>query len=81
MTPRDNLAGEIALMVKDIGKIDGEVPPDQDIYADLGVESVSSIEILLALEDKFGIAIDDTQFIKARTVHSLIDLVLRAQAA
>ena len=81
MTKNDNLSSQIAELVGKIGKVQGEVPPDKDIYADLGVESVNSIEILLALEDQFGIAIDDTQFIKARTVQLLIDLVLHAKAA
>ena len=81
MDHNNSLTGEITEMVRNIGKVQGEVPPDKDIYADLGVESINSIEILLALEDKFGIAIDDTRFIKARTVQLLIDLVIQTRAA
>lgn len=81
MDQRDYLANKITAMVASIGKVDGEVPPDKDIYADLGVESINSIEILLALEDHFGITIDDIEFIKARTVSLLTELVYRTQAA
>lgn len=81
MDRNNSLTGEIAELVKSIGKIKGQVHFDKDIYAELGVESVYSIELLLALEDSYGIAIDDTQFVKARTVQALTRLVLETRAA
>ena len=69
------MVDDIIHILKDVGKVDGEILPDSDIYADLGVESVNSISILLALEDKFSIAIDDNQFILARTLAKLTELV------
>jgi len=66
---------DIIHILKDVGKIEGEILPESDIYTELGVESVNSISILLALEDKFSIAIDDNQFIQARTLTKLTQLV------
>lgn len=72
---------DVVSLVKRIGKLDGEVPTDKDIYADLGVESLNSIEILVALEEQFGLVIDDTKFIKARTIQGLAELVHGSKAA
>ena len=68
----------IATVIQEVGEIDREIDADEDIYSDLGVESVNSIGILFALEERFGISIDDTQFIKARTLNSLTELVAAA---
>lgn len=59
------------------GNIEGDIPEQEDIYNDLKIESVNSINILLALEDQFEIAIDDKDFINARTLFSLNTLVER----
>ncbi len=66
---------DIKQILKEVGKIDGEISPESDIYSELGVESVNSISILLALEENFSIAIDDNQFIQARSLSKLIELV------
>ena len=66
---------EIILILKEIGKIEGDIPPESDIYTDLHVESVNAISILLALEEKFNISIDDNAYIQARTLTKLIELV------
>ena len=77
-TEKVNL-NEILHILKEVGKIEGEIPPESDIYAELGVESVNSISILLALEEKFSIAIDDNAFIQARTLQKLVELVSSAK--
>ncbi|HEY4010163.1 MAG TPA: acyl carrier protein [Acidobacteriaceae bacterium] len=53
-----------------------ELSPDEDFY-DAGVTSVMALPILLDLEDHFQISIEDTQFIEARTLRSVAELVLR----
>lgn len=81
MSPIEIITIDVASLVKRIGKLDGEVPTDKDIYSDLGVESLNSIEILVALEEAFGLTIDDTKFIKARTIQGLAKLVHGLRAA
>ena len=68
----------IASVIREAGEVEGEIPANVDIYTDLGVESVNAIGILFALEEKFGISIDDADFIKARTLTGLTELVTAA---
>ena len=81
MSDISDIRKDVVAIIETCGKLAGPIPPDKDLYSDLGVESVNAISILLALEGRFGTAIDDTRFIEARTVNSLVDLVAQAQAA
>jgi acyl carrier protein len=69
------LVEDVASVVREVAKLNGNLEIDKDLYTELGVESVNAIGILLALEEKFGIAIDDSEFIQARTITKLADLV------
>ena len=48
---------------------------DQDVYRDLGVQSTAALELLLSLEDEFGVSISDEDFGEARTVDTLSSLI------
>ncbi len=72
---------DVMSIVETCGKLAGPIPPDKDLYSDLGVESVNAISILLALESRLGTTIDDTRFVEARTLNGLVDLVAEAKLA
>jgi|HubBroStandDraft_1064217.scaffolds.fasta_scaffold480915_2 acyl carrier protein len=46
-----------------------------DLYRELGVKSVSALDLLLSIEDEFGISIDDEAYGEARSVDKLVRLV------
>ena len=66
MVEMSKILEQVADVVRESGRVTGEIPESSDLYAEVGVESVNSIAILLALEEKFAITIDDTEFVKAR---------------
>lgn len=49
---------------------------DSKILGDLGVNSARLVDIILAFEDKFDIAIDDDTADKIRTIGNAVDQVL-----
>ncbi len=49
--------------------------PQASILDDLGVNSARLVDIILALEDEFGIEIDDEDADRVRTIADAIDLV------
>lgn len=75
MIDNQKIFQEIASIVRESGRVSGEIPEYSDLYAEVGVESVNSIAILIALEEKFQLAIDDAKFTKARTLAALVELV------
>lgn len=48
--------------------------PDTDMYA-AGLASVDALELLVELEDAFGVAIPDDRFVNVRTAGGLAALV------
>ena len=75
MSSSTNTEETISGILREFGELKGTIYPDKDLHTELGVKSVNFISILLALEDKFAISIEDSQFSKARTFNSLVSLV------
>lgn len=68
---------EVADFVRDtVVRIAGIAPPAEgdDVYA-AGFASTDALELLVELEDRFGVVIPDDRFITARTVADFAGLV------
>lgn len=70
-----------ALRIREILIQLAELPPDfssqADLYADLGMPSVKAMQLLLDLEEKFGIAIADEDFVESTSLDQIVALVSR----
>ncbi len=64
-----------------IGKLDPGFSGEADIYRELGVKSAQGLDLLLSLEEEFGITISDDAFGDARTVAKIVDLVAGLKGA
>jgi len=65
----------IIQLVSQVGGIDC-VEPNEGFY-EAGFSSVRALELLLALEEEFGVQIPDKEFIAARTPRDVADLIER----
>jgi acyl carrier protein len=45
-----------------------EISEDTDIVADLGADSLDVVEMMMALEEEYGITIDDSKVAELKTV-------------
>jgi acyl carrier protein len=74
---REEMSSRVMGVVARIAKIDdaSAIPGDQDLYREIGVKSTAALDLLLSLEEEFGISIPDQEFGDARTVTSLVTLV------
>jgi acyl carrier protein len=48
---------------------------DADIFHELEVKSAAALELLLTLEEEFGIAIEDRAFSDARTTNQIVAFI------
>ena len=55
--------------------------PDDRLAEDLGGESIDLLNILVTLEQKYGVSIDEAATIGVSTVRDLYDLVLKSPHA
>jgi acyl carrier protein len=71
----DKLEQEIIDTIAEEGAIDkSEIKLDSNLY-DLGIDSLSSLEILVALEEKYGIRISQNRLKKIDNIKDIIGVV------
>ena len=72
--------GEIAqrmnkLLVSELGLDESKLTDDANFEEDLEVDSLGVVELLMALEDEFGVKIPDEEAENIHTVGQAVDLV------
>jgi len=77
---------EIEKLVKDIivehlGVEEGKVARDSNFIDDLGADSLDTVELVMAFEEKFGIDIPDDAAEKITTVKDAIEYIAKQKAA
>lgn len=64
-----------AIVVNQIG-IDAEiVKPESDIIKDLGCDSLDIVDMLMSVEDEFGVTIDDSDVSEMKTVIDVVNFI------
>lgn len=74
----DRHLARIIQLVERVGKLDA-LNADDDFYA-AGVDSMDAMSLVMDLENEFGVAVPDEQFVAARTPRALAALVASAEA-
>jgi acyl carrier protein len=64
-------------MLANLGEFGVDFDANADLYADLGMASVKAMQLLIELEDGFGITISDEDFVEATTLERLTELVAK----
>jgi acyl carrier protein len=58
-----------------------DVVPKASFVDDLGADSLDQVELIMAMEEEFGVSISDEEAEKIATVQDAIDYVEKASAA
>ena len=69
-----------AIIVKKLGVDADKVSPSASFLDDLGADSLDTVELIMSLEEEFGIEIPDEHAEKIRTVQDVIDYIIEKQA-
>ena len=65
----------IQIVVDHLGIDDSKVTPDSKFIDDLGADSLDTVELVMAFEEKFGIEIPDDAAETIQTVQNAIDYI------
>lgn len=72
----DNIEQQVKKVVAEQLSInEADIKDDSAFIADLGSDSLDTVELVMALEDNFGIEIPDEQQEKIQTVQDAIDFI------
>lgn len=63
------------IIVEQLSVDEGEVKPEASFIDDLGADSLDVVELVMALEEEFGLEISDEDAEKLSTVKDAIDYI------
>lgn len=80
MTDAPTVEARVRAIVAEISRQDlSSIGPDADLVEVLSVDSLQGLQILAAVEKRFGIRLADEELIKMRTIAAIVDAVSRHQ--
>ena len=63
------------VIVEKLGVDADKVTPEARFVEDLGADSLETVELIMGLEDRFGVSISDEDAEKIRTVQAAVDYI------
>ena len=71
-----NVEEKVKSIIADQLSVDeAQVKPEASFINDLGADSLDTVELIMALEEEFGIEISDEEAEKIQTVQAAIDFI------
>ena len=79
---QNDIQATVTQILEQVAKVDPTaVAQDTRLREDLGVDSLTLIEVAVAAEDAFGVPLPDEDLERFQTVGDVIDYVRRARVA
>ena len=81
MADKTEIQADLATIVEEVAGVPADdVQMDKEFVADLDVDSLSMVEIVVAAEEKFGVRIPDDEVKNLKTVGDAVNFIDSAQA-
>jgi acyl carrier protein len=68
------------ILVEQLGVSEAQLTPDARLVEDLGADSLTITEIVMALEERFNLSVPDEEWEKVATVEEVFETVSNALA-
>lgn len=68
-------------IVAELGVEEARITPDSRLDEDLGLDSLDRVDLVMAIEEEFGVDIEDEEWERVETVGDILRLLDGAQAA
>ncbi|MCC0631982.1 MULTISPECIES: acyl carrier protein [unclassified Clostridioides] len=65
----------VAIIIEQLGVEDKEITMETSLMKDLEADSLDAVEIIMALEDEFGIEIPDTEAENFKSIGDIVNYI------
>ena len=77
--PQDTVLGGLTQVLADVAAVDpADVTPEARFGRDLGIDSLTLVEVVVAAEDRFGLVIADDDWSRFVTAGDVVAYIERA---
>lgn len=63
------------MLAKQLNISPDKITPDSDVVKDLGADSLDVVELLISLEDSYGITVPDEEIVNVKTVDDIVKML------
>ncbi len=67
------------MLAEQLGVDAGSIKPEQEVVKDLGADSLDVVELMMALEDEYGITLPEGEVENIKTVQDIVDMMNKIQ--
>lgn len=71
------LKSELRNLLSQLASLPEDFDEKADLYSELGMASIQAMELLLELEERYGISVPDEEFIEATSLERLARMIQR----
>ena len=63
------------MLAEQLGVPVDSIKPEQEVVKDLGADSLDVVELMMALEDEYGITLPETEVEAIKTVQDIVEMM------
>lgn len=67
------------MLADQLGIDAGSIKPEQEVVKDLGADSLDVVELMMALEDEYGITLPEGEVENVKTVQDIVEMMNKLQ--
>ncbi len=71
----ETLKGELRQLLTEVASLPQGFNEKADLYRDLGMASIKAMELLVVLEERYGVSVPDEEFIQATSLDRLAEMM------
>jgi acyl carrier protein len=72
-----NLQTQLRRLISEIADMPGDFAADAHLYLELGIPSVKAMQLLMELEERYGVQVPDDEFVEATSLQALTGMMAR----
>ncbi len=67
------------MLAEQLGIQADNIKPEQEVVKDLGADSLDVVELMMALEDEYGITLPENEVENVKTVQDIVDMMQKLE--